>query len=297
VVFFALVVVVAAGAERPGHLIPADLFDYDRGAELTVTTLATVNRGEITVAEVELPGATGEAPHVKAALVRPVGTGPFAAVLWVHWLGEAATTNRTEFLDEAVALAREGVVSLLVDAMWARPLWYQERKFEEDRDASIHQVVELRRALDALLAQPGVDPARCAFVGHDYGAMHGALLAGAETRVRAYVFIAGTSSLVDRAFYAAKPESMERYRAQMRPLELRDHLALNHRSSFLFQYAEVDEYVPLPKALEFLAAVSGPKRLIVYGGASHAMTEVPAIRADRRRWLRQELELAPVTEP
>ena len=159
------------------------------------------------------------------------------------------------------------------------------------------QVIALRRAVDVLLAQPGIDPARCAFVGHDYGAMHGALMAGVETRVRAYVFIAGTPSLLDWAFYAGKPESMERYLAEMRPLELHGHLTRNARSEFFLQYAEKDEYVPLPKALEFLAAVSGPKRLTVYGGASHAMTEVPAIRADRDAWLRQELTLKPAVAP
>ena len=283
-----------APGSPPAALAPAanTLFDYDQGADLALKTGATVSRGDVTVTEVAFAGSPhGEAPPVQATLVRPAGPGPFAAVLWVHWLGDPVTTNRTQFLEEATALAREGVVSLLVEAMWARPHWYKERTFETDRAASVRQVVELRRALDVLLAQPGVEAARTALVGHDYGAMHAALLAGVDSRVHAYVLVAGTPSLLDWAFYAAKPEVMTDYLAQMRPLELRDSLARNPRSEFLLQYAEKDEYVPLAKAVEFFAAVAGPKRLIVYGGASHAMTEVPAIRGDRAAWLRQQLAL------
>lgn len=298
-------VTIAVAGFEGGHSTPAqvpdvaELFGYDRGSDLALKTVATVPRGEVTVTEVEFVAgdeAAGEPRRVPATLVRPAGAGPFAAVLWVHWLGDPATTNRTQFLEEAVALAREGVVSLLVEAMWARPHWYKERTFATDRGASVRQVVELRRALDVLLAQPGVEAARVALVGHDYGAMHAALMAGVESRVRAYVLIAGTPSLLDWAFFAAKPEAMADYLAQMQPLELGDSLARNPRSEFLLQYAEKDEYVPLAKAVEFFAAVAGPKRLIVYGGASHAMTEVPAIRADRTAWLRQELQLAPAAQ-
>jgi hypothetical protein len=49
---------------------------------------------------------------VSAFLVRPRGK-PRAAVLCAHWYGEETNTNRTEFLPDAVALAKDGVVSLL----------------------------------------------------------------------------------------------------------------------------------------------------------------------------------------
>lgn len=268
------------------------LFDYDVKADLSVKTAGTELRGNVTVDDIEFTGAPGrEAGRVKAFLVRPAGQGPFAAILWVHWLGDPATTNRTQFLDEAVALAREGVVSLLVDAMWSQPRWYRNRRFEQDRADSIRQVIALRRGLDLLLAQPGVEPARCVFVGHDYGAMHGTLLAGVESRVPAYVLIAGTPSLLDWAFFAAKPVSMEVYVGDMRALELTDYLPQARSRSFFLQYAEKDEYVPLPKALAYFAATPEAKQLVIYGGATHAMVEVPAIRIDRDAWLRRVLGL------
>lgn len=48
-------------------------------------------------------------------LVEPMAGGRCAAVLFLHWFDtQAPDGNRTQFLDEAVALAREhGVVSIL----------------------------------------------------------------------------------------------------------------------------------------------------------------------------------------
>jgi hypothetical protein len=46
--------------------------------------------------------------------VVPKGPGKFAAILWGHWLMlNSSTSSREEFLNEAIALAPWGVVSLL----------------------------------------------------------------------------------------------------------------------------------------------------------------------------------------
>jgi len=47
----------------------------------------------------------------------------------------------------------------------------------------------------------------------------------------------------------------------------------------------------LPKALAYFAATPEAKQLVIYGGATHAMVEVPAIRIDRDAWLRRALRL------
>lgn len=284
---------IAATPPSPPAAVDQSLFDYDHAATPAVKTIAVETKDGVTVADIELVSSHAGDRPVKAYLVRPSATSdrPLAAVLWVHWLGNPATTNRSQFLDEATDLAREGVLSLLVDTMWAEPGWYRNRRFERDRADSIAQVIALRRALDVLLAQSNVDPMRCAIVAHDYGAMHSVILAGVDQRVPNFVLIAGTPSLLDWAFYAAKPESMETYLAAMRAVELKDFLAHTSHATFLHQYAEHDEYVPLPKALEFFTATAGKKQLAVYSGASHAMTEVPAIRLDRTTWLRRQLKL------
>ncbi len=84
---------------------------------------------------------------------------------------------------------------------------------------------------------------------------------------------------------------MEAYVAKMRAVELKDFLAHTSYATLLRQYAERDEYVPVAKALEFFTATAGRKQIVTYSGASHTMTEVPAIRTDRTAWLRQQLDL------
>ena len=91
----------------------------DAQEPLEVQVLSTSQHGPVTVLELTYRGAAGNSP-VRATLVRPAAEGKGrVGLLWVHWLGEPATTNRTEFLDEAIQLASSGVVSLLVDTLWS----------------------------------------------------------------------------------------------------------------------------------------------------------------------------------
>src|ERR1051325_9651872 len=165
------------------------LFRYDAGADLKIEEAGVRQQGTVAVPDLRFPPIPGHDP-VKAFLVAPDGAGPFAGILWVHWLGEPATTNRTQFLEEATALAPKGIVSLLVDAMWSAPEWYGHRDPDQDYDNSIRQVIALRRAMDLLASRPQVDKARLGFVGHDYGGMYGMLMAGADGRARTYVYVA-----------------------------------------------------------------------------------------------------------
>jgi dienelactone hydrolase len=182
--------------------------------------------------------------------------------------------------------------------MWSTPRWYRDRVLEEDYATSIGQVVSLRRSLDLLLAQPGVDRTRVALVGHDYGAMYGAIVAGVDGRARTHVLVAATASLLDWAFfYGKQPSSMDRYTREHQALSLCDHLAASERTSVLFQFAERDEYVTAARAQALFAAAAGPKQMIVYGRAGHDMTAPPAIRTDRTAWLVRELVLAPRSNP
>jgi dienelactone hydrolase len=288
----------------PAHpaRLSREIFTYDATADLGVQVVSARTQGGVVVTDVTFV-ARPERPteRVAAYIVAPVAppgsataaqapAGDFAGVLWVHWLGNPATTNRTEFLDEATALASRGVVSVLVDAMWARPRWYRDRSLDDDYANAIAQVVALRRSLDLLVAQPGVDRARIGLVGHDYGGMYGAIAAGVDGRPRTQIVVAATASLLDWAFfYGKQPSSMERYKREHQALSLCDHLAAAERTSVLFQFAERDEFVTAARAQALFAAAAGPKQMIVYGRAGHDMTAPPAIRVDRTAWLLREL--------
>lgn len=289
---------VCDGVARPGAGAPAawrELFAYDAAAPLGLRVAGSKTVGAAVVQDVTfVPRPDRPAERIAAYVVAPATPAPsMPAVLWVHWLGEPATTNRTEFLDEATALAARGVVSVLVDAMWSKPRWYRDRVPEEDYATSIGQVVALRRSLDLLQAQRGVDRTRVALVGHDYGGMYGAIVAGVDGRAKTHVVIAATASLLDWAFFQnKKPVSMDSYRRQHEALSLCDHLAGAATVSFFFQFAEKDDYVPLARAQALFAAPPGAKQMSVYGGAGHEMTAPAAIQVDRTAWLVRELGIS-----
>ena len=263
------------------------LFRYNANAPLSIKEVSSEQRGDIAIRDITFSPRPGR--EVKAYLVVPQGNGPFAGILWVHWLGEAKS-NRTQFLEEAVALAPKGTVSLLVDAMWSAPEWFGKRVPDNDYQNSISQVIELRRALDLLLAQPKVDKTRIGYVGHDYGAMYGMLMAGVDQRVNTFVFIAATQSLNDWAFLGPQPKSKAAYLKQNSNLELTDYLRQVRNASKFFQFGTGDFYVSRADASVLFAAAPEPKQRKMYE-AAHNM-ESNEITKDRADWLIKELKLA-----
>ena len=77
-----------------------------------------------------------------------------------------------------------------------------------------------------LLSEPGVDRKRVAYVGHDFGAMYGALLAGVDRRPAAYVMIAGTKSFSDWYLLGRKLEGAARQAVvdELAPLDPTRHI-------------------------------------------------------------------------
>jgi len=284
--FLLIALLVTARAQTQSEISArAALFRYN-DSPVKFKVVSSESRGDVEVRDITFSPAPGR--EIKGYLVVPKGNGPFAGILWVHWLG-AAKSNRTQFLDEAVALAPKGTVSLLVDAMWSAPQWFSTRVPDEDYDNSIRQVIELRRGLDLLLSQTNVDRTRIGFVGHDYGAMYGMLMAGVEKRVKTFVFIAATQSLNDWAFLGPQPKSKAAYLKQNSGLELTDSLRQNTDASKFFQFGKSDFYVSRADAAIIFAAANEPKQRKIYD-APHEM-ELKEIASDRDEWLIKELSL------
>lgn len=267
------------------------LFNYDANLPLGVRVKEVEKRLGATVLDLTFDALTGK--DVAAYVVTPEGTGPFAAVLWVHWLGEPETTNRTQFLNEAVNLASKGVVSVLVDAMWStavNPDWFGKRVPEEDYGNSIRQVIALRRAMDLLISQPGVDKSRIGLVGHDYGGMYSMMMAGVDQRLRAQVYVAVVPSLNDWAFLGPQPKSKAAYLRQNAMLELTDYLSQVKSVPAFLQFGTKDVYVSRVDS-GLIANALGTKNRKFYE-TDHAMT-LPEIAADRDAFLLKELAAAP----
>src|SRR5207245_11777395 len=86
-------------------------FDYGQKAPLDIKEVGIEHRGDIEILDISYASPKGG--RVPAYLVVPKGKGPFAGVIWGHWYWEnSAFRNRKEFLDEAVVLAGNGVMSL-----------------------------------------------------------------------------------------------------------------------------------------------------------------------------------------
>jgi pimeloyl-ACP methyl ester carboxylesterase len=176
--------------------------------------------------------------------------------------------------------------------MWSDPNWYQDgRTLESDYDDAIRQVIELRRALDVLLSQPQIDTERVAYVGHDFGAMYGSVMAGVDHRASAYVLIAGASDFNQWMLFGVPEDQtgLDDYKAQMAELAPARFIGLAD-APVLFQFGTEDFYTPQEDIDAFVAGAAEPKQVKLYD-TEHAM-DLPEIRADRLIFLIEQLGLA-----
>src|SRR6266404_1819983 len=120
VISFAAIFLLSAAHSRAQDADLVRHFDYDQKAPLATKQVGVQHRQHATVYDITYASPKGGV--VPAYLVVPKGQGPFAAVIWGHWYWQnSSMRNRKEFLDEAIALAPGGVVSLLTDGPIARP--------------------------------------------------------------------------------------------------------------------------------------------------------------------------------
>jgi len=268
--------------------LPSSAFAYDATAPLTVRIASTAVKDGVRSRVVTFASADGR--RLTAEIVAPVApSASHAGVLFVHWLGRRKTTNHTEFEPDATALARKGATSVLLDAQWSeqqygtREWFMQVRTTDTDYAKSIDQVIDLRRALDLLQAQPGVDPHRIAYVGHDFGAMYGSLLSGVDPRPRWYVLMAGNPSFSQWFLLGKQPADVAAYTAQMAPLEPLAYLARSHADAYMFQFAQKDFYIKPDDEVAFFNAAPAPRSMYVYK-IDHSLA-TPLALQDRLAWL------------
>ncbi|MFN2527988.1 MAG: alpha/beta hydrolase family protein [Candidatus Baltobacteraceae bacterium] len=267
-----------------------ETFSYNAAAPLDVKIVSERHQGSITIQDLTFPSPKGGT--IKAQLMLPRAKLHRGGVLFVHWLGDPRTTNLTEFHRDALTVAQRGNVALLIDAMWAQKDWYEKgRTPETDYANSVKQVIDLRRSLDLLLSEPGVEAHRIAYVGHDFGAMYGAVLSGIDSRPRWYVLMAGNPSFEKWYTYEAKPKDAAAFAAQMAELDPPQYLAQSKAEEFLLQFADKDRYITADEAQKFSAAAPLPHGTFVYK-ADHSL-DVPEAFSDRMAWLDSRLNPAP----
>jgi cephalosporin-C deacetylase-like acetyl esterase len=268
-------------------------FAYDTSAALNLTEVSTRVQDGVIVRDITYTWSNGDI--VPAYLIIPKAGGKFAGVVWGHWLMPGASnSNRDEFLQEAIALAPSGVVSLLVDSPQARPGF----KPTPNSVLVAQQVVDLRRAVDLLLSRGDVDAKRIAYVGHSWDAGTGAILDALDKRLAAFVFMSGPQSMMEYVLTSDSPRmvpmrkttDMAKVEQSMKVTSWSDPGSYADKlgpAPALFQYGLHDEeWVPLKDAKDYVAMVSEPKT-VKYYEADHALNAKAT--ADRDAFLRKIL--------
>lgn len=226
--------------------------------------------------------ADGHELFLVAPVAAPVGPG----LIFLHWFDEAPNANRTQYLDEARQLARQGVVSILPQLSFP---WHEiPRDIEHDRWCIEGEVSFLNEVHGLLTGVDGVEANRVAVVGHDFGAMYATLLIR-SIGVRCAVLVAPTPRWSDW-FLPFWPIESDRF-DYMRALHPFDPIvALTEISCpVLFQFGTDDFYIAPMTGSEIYQAANEPKQLSRYP-ATHAM-DLDEIGADRMTFLVEHLAL------
>jgi dienelactone hydrolase len=208
--------------------------------------------------------------------------------------------NRTEFLDEAVLLARAGVISLLVDDVTVHPGFVEDKSplNEQQVAVDVQQDINLRRGADLLLARDDVDPKRLAYVGHSCGAFAGAYLSGSDRRFKAFVLMAGgwPDDLFRKspgyAEYRQKigAEKLDAFQAKYSWTDTGKYVPHAAPAAVFLQFASDEPFVTQEMDKDYFVVVSEPKQMKIYT-AQHALN--PEATRDRIAFLAEQLSFKP----
>jgi cephalosporin-C deacetylase-like acetyl esterase len=227
-----------------------------------------------------------------AELFLPEGEGPFPAILYVHWYEpESRDSNRSQFVNEAIEMAKNGVICLTVETMWSDPDFFMKRTQADDMQNSMAEVVNLRRFMDFLLSQPNVDTKRFALVGHDFGGMYGILAGSLDKRPTYYVIMAATPRFPDWYLYAPRleGEAREKFIHEMVEIDPITHVPNLAPAPIFFQFGDDDFHVPLERVDEFFNAANQPREKKIYTSGHHLNHEA---EKDRKTWLKDKFHSA-----
>ena len=225
--------------------------------------------------------------RVEATIVEPSDGRVRAGILFLHWLGDHRS-DRSQFLSEARGYAEAGVRCVLPSG---RLPWGPD-PVDAATDVANLELEQLRlgAALDRLASgMSTVTP--LALVGHDFGAMHGLVLAARRPEFKAAVLIAATPRWGDwfLRFWKVEGDRYEYLRrlAPYDPVTVAPAL----RAKALWQFSDRDYFIPPMSAVELArAAPHADEPRLEWYAADHAMRSARA-RAARRSFLDAELRL------
>ena len=275
---------------------------YDRRAPLSLSDSLVRSEGSLSVHRVAFASPLGG--RATAWVVVPPdslrGRGNrFAGVLMLH----GAPGNAEGMLSRAEHLARHGALVLALDAPFARRDPGRPITLTAQDSAEVVQLaLDLQRAVDVLVARADVDPARLGFVGVSYGGAQGALLAGIEHRIRAYVLQVADGGMAEHftnddgsnapPFEGVADSTWRRWLDALRPVGSIHFVGRAVPGSILFQWGKQDEAVPPANARRLLAA--SPAATVKWYDSGHGLPIQAQL--DALEWLSAKIGLSPVTD-
>jgi dienelactone hydrolase len=268
------------------------LFDYDMDMPVSITENSVQQEQGYTLHDISYPSPKGG--DVTAYLLIPAEEGPHAGIILMH----GSSGSRESLLPLAKDLVATGAVVMTIDGPAARVPGRSWLTFTpQDREEQIQLIVDLRRAVDVLAEQPGVDPGRIGYIGYSYGAAMGGLLAGVEHRIKAYGLMVGDGGLVTHFMEAGEPvggfetipEKMrEAWLEAMAPIDSIHYVGHAAPSVLFFQNARYDSLVTEADALAYQAAGSEPKRIEWYD-SGHGLPDQAFY--DMVEWLAEQIDI------
>ena len=257
-------------------------FEYERTTPLDVHEAGYDTIETATLHDLSF--ANPVAARASAYLVEPKGSGPFPAVMFLHW-GQG---DRSTFLSEALAYAESGVESLLIDESRMSHFMPTNMMSAEGARTYLIQCVTDLPGMDLLHSRYEVDSSRIGYVGFSLGASVGGQFAGIEKRVKAHVLMAGFPD--PSRGWNAMHQNPEEFRRLVGPLDGVHYVGNATPSALLFQWAARDEFVTSDDLDTYFNAANEPKEKQWYE-ADHSFNHEAL--CDRGAWLGSKLGFAP----
>jgi dienelactone hydrolase len=285
----------ATVVQRPTTALPAsarveDLvaqFRYDATVPLAIRVVSSARSGTMAVSEIEYDNARRAVG--KATLLVPDGAGKRPALLMSPGSNQSRAELRAEALDLAGSI---GAVVLVVDqsqiASGRDRVWTFTA---QDREEAIESVIDIRRAIDLLIARSDVDPARIGLHGFSYGAWLSVIAAAADRRASVIVLRSGGPQILRELAgpVRASAASFAAYLELMASVDQsRFAPALPAATAVLVQNGSADTTYPADGVRAWHGAIGGTKTARMYEGAGHLLNaaandEAKAFLRDRWR--------------
>jgi acetyl esterase/lipase len=278
---------------------------------MLAATLASADArcADVTV-ERDITYSTADGAELKLDVARPVGDGPFPAIVFIHG-GGWFQGNRDAYKTQILEAAERGYVAATIS--------YRLMKFDEQEKqtttatpnfpAQIHDAKAAIRWLRANAQNYGVDPERIGVTGASAGG-HLSLMLGLTgshselegdggnadqfSRVQAVVNVFGPTDLTDcyktssvawifRLFMGGTPDEAEENYKQASPITY----VSNDNPPVLTLHGDQDALVPIAQAKmldEKMKAAGAPHTLIILAGQGHGFGGEHQQKAAKATW-------------